>query len=94
MENNYYHTNLPNFQDYGYQVVEELGINNLAGRITYQAIMTSTQTPVVIKQFRFCTSNANWTEYRAIEREIDVLKQLNHPQILRYLDHFDSGKGL
>jgi serine/threonine protein kinase len=94
MENNYYHTNLPNFQDYGYQVVEELGINNLAGRITYQAIMTSTQTPVVIKQFRFCTSNANWTEYRAIEREIDVLKQLNHPQIPRYLDHFDSGNGL
>lgn len=94
MQNNYYHTNLPNFQDYGYQVVEELGINNLAGRITYQAIMTSTQTPVVIKQFRFCTSNANWTEYRAIEREIDVLKQLNHPQIPRYLDHFDSGNGL
>ncbi|MCA2506715.1 MAG: serine/threonine protein kinase [Microcystis sp. M54BS1] len=94
MENNYYHTNLPNFQDYGYQVVRELGINSLGGRITYQAIMTSTQTPVVIKQFRFCTSNANWTEYRAIEREIDVLKQLNHPQIPRYLDHFDSGNGL
>lgn len=94
MENNYYHTNLPNFQDYGYQVVRELGINNLAGRITYQAIMTSTQTPVVIKQFRFCNSNANWTEYRAIEREIDVLKQLNHPQIPRYIDHFDSGNGL
>jgi serine/threonine protein kinase len=94
MQNNYYHTNLPNFQDYGYQVVKELGINNLAGRITYQAIMTSTQTPVVIKQFRFCNSNANWTEYRAIEREIDVLKQLNHPQIPRYLDHFDSGNGL
>ena len=94
MENNYYHTNLPNFQDYGYQVVKELGINSLGGRITYQAIMTSTQTPVVIKQFRFCTSNANWTEYRAIEREIDVLKQLNHPQIPRYLDHFDSGNGL
>lgn len=94
MENNYYHTNLPNFQDYGYQVVRELGINSLGGRITYQAIMTSTQTPVVIKQFRFCNSNANWTEYRAIEREIDVLKQLNHPQIPRYLDHFDSGNGL
>lgn len=94
MENNYYHTNLPNFQDYGYQVVRELGINSLGGRITYQAIMTRTQTPVVIKQFRFCNSNANWTEYRAIEREIDVLKQLNHPQIPRYLDHFDSGNGL
>ncbi|NCR18962.1 MAG: protein kinase [Microcystis aeruginosa LL13-03] len=94
MQNNYYHTNLPNFQDYGYQVVKELRINSLGGRITYQAIMTSTQTPVVIKQFRFCTSNANWTEYRAIEREIDVLKQLNHPQIPRYLDHFDSGNGL
>lgn len=94
MENNYYHTNLPNFQDYGYQVVRELGINSLGGRITYQAIMTRTQTPVVIKQFRFCNSNANWTEYKAIEREIDVLKQLNHPQIPRYLDHFDSGNGL
>ena len=94
MENSYYHTNLPNFEDYGYQVVRELGINSLGGRITYQAIMTRTQTPVVIKQFRFCTSNANWTEYRAIEREIDVLKQLNHPQIPRYLDHFDSGNGL
>ncbi len=94
MENNYYHTNLPNFQDYGYQVVRELGINSLGGRITYQAIMTRTQTPVVIKQFRFCNSNANWTAYKAIEREIDVLKQLNHPQIPRYLDHFDSGNGL
>ncbi|MBE9090652.1 protein kinase [Microcystis aeruginosa LEGE 11464] len=94
MENSYYHTNLPNFEDYGYQVVRELGINSLGGRITYQAIMTRTQTPVVIKQFRFCNSNANWTEYKAIEREIDVLKQLNHPQIPRYLDHFDSGNGL
>ncbi|MDB9506462.1 serine/threonine-protein kinase [Microcystis aeruginosa CS-338/01] len=25
---------------------------------------------------------------------MDVLKQLNHPQIPRYLDHFDSGNGL
>lgn len=86
--------NLPNFNSYGYQTIERLGFNYQGGRATYQALKIDTQETVVIKQFRFTTNDADWSGYQAVEREIQVLKTLDHPSIPRYLDAFDSGDGI
>jgi serine/threonine protein kinase len=48
---------------------------------------------VVIKQFRFAQSASNWHEYRAYEAEVEMLKQLNHPGIPRYISSFETPDG-
>jgi serine/threonine protein kinase len=49
--------------------------------------------PVVIKQFQFAKRGTNWSDYDAIEREIQVLRGLNHPGIPRYLGSFQTSTG-
>ncbi len=83
----------PDFSNYGYQVNRELGHNRAGGRVTYLATEINTGRTVVIKQFQFARPNASWTEYEAYEREIQVLKHLEHPSIPRYLDSFQTGAG-
>ncbi|NET89961.1 MAG: protein kinase [Kamptonema sp. SIO1D9] len=85
---------LPNFESFGYQVKQQLGHNYQGGRVTYQAINLATNIAVVIKQFRFATSNSDWSDCKAVEREIQVLRSLNHLGIPRYLDSFDPGEGI
>ncbi|PSO55875.1 MAG: serine/threonine protein kinase [Cyanobacteria bacterium QH_8_48_120] len=87
-------SNYPDFSLHGYQVNQQLGYNHQGGRFTYKATNFSTQQPVVIKQFRFVTDGSDWSSYKAIEREIGVLRSLNHPGIPRYLDSFNSGDGV
>jgi len=84
---------LPDFESYGYKIIAELGKNHQTGRTTYQAINLKNQTTVVIKQFRF-GYNSDWSGNKAIAREIEVLKGLNHPGIPNYLDSFDAENGL
>lgn len=84
---------LPDFNLFGYQLIKQLNHNLQGGRITYQAIDLKTQQSVVIKQFRFATTN-NWDSYKEIEREIEVLRELNHSGIPRYISQFDSEEGL
>jgi serine/threonine protein kinase len=48
---------------------------------------------VVIKQFRFVQTDANWQGFKAYEREIQFLKELDHPRIPRYLDSFETSDG-
>lgn len=78
-----------------YKVVRELGRNQEGGRITYLATDTSLDPPqqVVIKEFRFAASGANWSGFKAYEREIAILQQLEHPRIPRYLDSFETKMG-
>lgn len=78
-----------------YQVVQELGRNREGGRITYLATDTSLNPPqlVVIKEFRFALEGANWSAFKAYEREIEVLRELEHPRIPRYLDSFETKTG-
>jgi serine/threonine protein kinase len=78
-----------------YKVVRELGRNREAGRITSLATDTSLDPPqqVVIKEFRFAASGANWSGFKAYQREIEVLRQLEHPRIPRYLDSFETKTG-
>jgi len=78
-----------------YKVVRELGRNQEGGRITYLATDTSLDPPqqVVIKEFRFAASGANWSGFKAYEREIAILQQLEHPRIPRYLDSYETKMG-
>jgi len=83
---------LPNFSAEGYEVRQELGHNRAGGRITYLAREFNGDRTVVIKQFQFAGGN-RWEEYDACQREIDILKTLDHPQIPRYLDSFQTPDG-
>ena len=78
-----------------YKVIRELGRNQEGGRITYLATDTSLVPPqqVVIKEFRFAALGANWSGFKAYEREIAILQQLEHPRIPRYLDSFETKSG-
>lgn len=78
-----------------YKIVRELGCNREGGRITSLATDTSLDPPqeVVIKEFRFALAGANWSAFKAYQREIEVLQQLEHPRIPRYLDSFETKSG-
>jgi serine/threonine protein kinase len=83
----------PDFTHYGYQIKRELGQNRAGGRVTYLATEINTQRSVVVKQFQFARTGASWSEYDAFEREIQVLRRLDHPSIPQYLDSFQTPAG-
>jgi len=83
----------PNFERHSYQVQQELGKNSAGGRVTYLASRKNTRLPVVIKQFKFAQPGSNWAEYDAHQREIQMMRQLNHFGIPRYLDSFETSTG-
>jgi hypothetical protein len=83
----------PDFSSHGYQVTRELGRNREAGRITYLATAQNLEQQVVIKEFRFALADANWSGFKAYQREIEMLQQLEHPRIPRYLDSFETQVG-
>ncbi|MGL5060661.1 MAG: serine/threonine protein kinase [Microcoleus sp.] len=83
----------PDFSNYGYQVTRELGHNRAGGRVTYLATEINTQRSVAVKQFQFAQTGANWAEYQACEQEIQILRELDHPHIPRYLDSFQTASG-
>jgi serine/threonine protein kinase len=83
----------PDFSNYGYQIIRELGHNRAGGRVTYLGAEINTQRTVVVKQFQFARTGVNWSEYDAYEREIQVLRGLDHPSIPHYLDSFQTVAG-
>ncbi len=84
----------PDFTNNQYRVQRELGRNREGGRISYLAQRLDAETElVVIKQFRFIQTDANWQGFKAYEREIQFLKELDHPRIPRYLDSFETPDG-
>jgi len=83
----------PNFKSHGYEVLEKLGHNYAGGRCTYLGVCCQTKQPVTIKQFQFAKPGADWSAYKAHEREIKVLRELSHPGIPRYLDCFETDEG-
>ncbi len=72
-------------EDNGYEIIRELGANHGAGRVTYLCRDTKTEKLLVVKEFQFARTGANWDGYKAIEREASILKQINHPNVPRYL---------
>jgi serine/threonine protein kinase len=90
--------NFPDLSSYGFRVVRELGHNRAGGRVAYLATSLgqgemAAGVPVVIKHFRFAHRDTTWSDYDAIEREIHVLRGLNHPGIPRYLGSFQTPQG-
>ena len=83
----------PDFSNHNYQVIRELGRNREGGRISYLADCIDNQQQVVIKQFRFVQENASWQGFKTYEREIQILQEINHPRIPRYLDSFETKDG-
>ena len=83
----------PDFSQHGYQVIRELGRNREGGRITYLASTLNSDQQVVIKEFRFAIADASWSGFKAYQREIEVMQQLDHPRIPRYLDSFETAQG-
>ena len=83
----------PDFSNYGYQVTRELGHNRAGGRVTYLATEINTKHSVVVKQFQFAQTGAHWAEYQAYEKEIQILRALDNPNIPRYLDSFQTASG-
>ncbi|MGK7878053.1 MAG: serine/threonine protein kinase [Xenococcaceae cyanobacterium] len=81
------------FSQSPYQVIRKLGQNRVGGRVTYLATDTTTEKPVVLKQFQFAQPGSDWSGFKAYEREIQVLRSLNHPSIPRYLNSFETSKG-
>ncbi|WP_026099004.1 hypothetical protein [Kamptonema formosum] len=62
-----------------YQKNRELGNNRAGGRVSHLATDTQTGQPVVIKQFQFAQSGADWSGFKAYEREIKAISSLNPP---------------
>lgn len=83
----------PDFSTLHYRIEKELGHNRAGGRITYLATDTRTQQRVVIKQFQFAKSSSSWAEFDAYDREIQLLKALDHPGIPHYLNSFQTEDG-
>ncbi|MBD1931672.1 MULTISPECIES: serine/threonine protein kinase [Cyanophyceae] len=86
----------PDFSTYGYKIESELGHNRAGGRVTYLARSTppyQEEVQVVIKQFQFAQSGANWADFEAYQREIQVLQSLSSPGLPQYLDSFQTPSG-
>jgi tetratricopeptide (TPR) repeat protein len=86
-------SHFPDFSSHGYQVIQELGRNREGGRITYQAIDMACDRQVVIKQFCFTEAGASWAGFKAYQREIQILRELNHAGIPSYLNSFETASG-
>ncbi len=71
-------------------------LSQKAGRRTFIARDTQTDTTVIIKLLLF-GNDFGWDDLKLFEREAAVLKSLDYPAIPRYLDYFDVetelGKG-
>ena len=70
-----------------YQLKQKLGHN--AGRQTWLAedLQVALPEPVIIKLLTF-GGDVQWDDLKLFEREVQVLKQLNHPRIPNYRDSF------
>ncbi|MBD0387610.1 MAG: serine/threonine protein kinase [Nostoc sp. C3-bin3] len=79
----------PDFSKQGYQVISELGRNREGGRITYLANVLNSKQQVVIKEFCFARADADLSGVKPYQREIEILQQLNHSRIPRYIDSFE-----
>jgi serine/threonine protein kinase len=85
--------NYPNFSSHNYEVVRELGRNREGGRISYLAKELDSEQQVVIKQFRFLQTDSSWQGFKAYDREIQVLQELEHPRIPHYVNSFETVDG-
>lgn len=71
-----------------YQIMEPLGAG--AQGQTFRAIDRVTGGAVAVKVLRLRNLGSDWKPYDLFERECQVLRDLRHPAIPRYLDQYAS----
>jgi serine/threonine protein kinase len=83
----------PDFSSHGYQVIGELGRNAAGGRVVYLCeTLAAPIERVVIKQFQFA-KGSGWSQFKEVEREMQVLKDLQHRGIPRYIGSIQTDDG-
>ncbi|WP_310489118.1 serine/threonine-protein kinase [Chamaesiphon sp. VAR_69_metabat_338] len=86
-------SDFPDFSPQGYQVLRELGRNASGGRVVYLCeTLAEPIDRVVIKQFQFARGSG-WSQFKEIEREMQVLKDLEHSGIPRYIGSIQTDDG-
>ncbi|MGK7923489.1 MAG: pentapeptide repeat-containing protein, partial [Trichodesmium sp.] len=81
------------FSSHGYEIIREMERHQQEGEVTYQALAIKQDQQVVIKEFRFADGDANWAGFEAYEREVEILKQLQHPRIPQYINSLETSEG-
>ncbi|EAZ91963.1 serine/threonine protein kinase [Crocosphaera chwakensis] len=76
-----------------YKVLETLHQHHGNNRSTYLAKDLQFNEQVIIKEFKFLKT-VEWKNFKDYEREVNILKSLNHPYISQYLDSFETEKSL
>ncbi|MEH1777790.1 MAG: serine/threonine-protein kinase [Nostoc sp.] len=72
-----------------YQIQRQLGNNGI--RQTWQALdlqASDGENSIVVVKLLAFGSTVQWDDLKLFEREAQILKQLNHPRIPRYIDYF------
>jgi serine/threonine protein kinase len=69
-----------------YQLEKQL--SHKAGRQTFLANDLETNTPVIAKILTF-DQTFQWDEFKLFEREVQILKNLDHSSIPKYLDYLE-----
>ena len=70
-----------------YQIESKIG-HNIAHQVWLARDITTGSTELVVVKILLAGEVTQWDEFRLFEREAKILKQLNHPQIPKYLDYF------
>ncbi len=78
---------------HGYEIIREMERHQQQGEVSYQGLAVKQDQQVVIKEFRFADGEANWAGFEAYEREVEILKQLQHPRIPNYIDALETPEG-
>ncbi len=76
---------------HNYVILEELGRNSLAGRVTFKAKDNRNKKIVVVKKFQFVSNS--WDGYKLVQKEIDTLSKLHYPNIPKYLGQYEDEQG-
>lgn len=83
----------PNLNSYGYQILERVENKDRGGYITWKAKDLDSNQLVLVKQFSFATIDSSWSGYKAYQKEVSILQNLNHPGIPEYIESFETNKG-
>lgn len=76
-----------------YDIQRQLGQNHRAGRVTFLARSRELDHLVVIKTFQFAQGHLTWADTERYQREISILRRLDHPRIPKYVEHFETDTG-
>lgn len=84
--------NFANFSDLGYEIIREINRNSFSSKISYLAKNTKGNL-VFIKQFKASFFQSEQSIVSIVKEELKLLKSLDYPGIINYIDCFEIPKG-